>query len=69
MSKNSHPSADALKTGQHAAGQVADALHTAGVVLTPLRGGFPVQERPFVALVGVGAASTARLAEWIWKRA
>ncbi|MFI6347486.1 hypothetical protein [Streptomyces sp. NPDC050560] len=51
----------ALREGEHAADELADALKAAGVRFPSLRGDFPVAGRPFVHLGGVSATAVREL--------
>ncbi|WEH33701.1 hypothetical protein PZB75_10130 [Streptomyces sp. AM 4-1-1] len=60
----------ALREGDLAARDLADALKLAGVTLPSLRGDFPtVTDRPFVQLGGASAELVRELAAWIRARA
>lgn len=57
---------DALKEGDEAARELADALKLAGITLPSLRGDFPVAgDLPLVQLGGASVELVRKLAAWI----
>lgn len=56
---------DALKSGQRAAEDLADALKAAGFTFPSLAADLPVMNRGFVRLGGLSAEEAVRLAAWI----
>lgn len=70
MSSTPSANGDALREGDRAARELADALKLAGFTLPSLRGDFPsVTDQPLVQLGGASASLVRELAAWIAARA